>query len=86
MNPEKSPVLQAVYEGWKEGEPWRYDSGLLICEKEESGGVGEDKRERLCRCLGRVVREGRGWLFKIVNVWKAEWEDVEWVRGIYGCD
>lgn len=90
MNPERPPLLEAVYEGWKEGEPWRYDSGLLICEKKgnaavDGGSVSREKEtERLCRCLGRVVREGKGWCFKIMNVWKAEWEDVEWVRGIYG--
>jgi hypothetical protein len=44
----------------------------------ESGGLGrEGKGESVNEILGQVLAE-----VEVLNVWEADWEDVEYVRGI----
>lgn len=44
----------------------------------EGGGLGwEGKGESVHEVLGQVLAE-----VEVLNVWEADWEDVEYVRGI----
>jgi len=67
------PFLNGVYELWKGVELWDYDSSLFL---------GPPNVERMCRCIGRLKREGKGWKFIVLNIWQASWDDVDYVKGI----
>ncbi|KAJ9620192.1 hypothetical protein H2203_007957 [Taxawa tesnikishii (nom. ined.)] len=71
---DRPPHLTGVYEIWKGVDLWDYDSGRFLMAQE--GG-------RLCRCVGKMSREGQGWKLTVLNIWEATWEDVEYAAGIY---
>ena len=68
----KPPYIKAVYEAvlWKSVELFNYDSARLL------------KQGRICRCIGKMKREGKEWIMTVLNIWEATWEDVRWVEGI----
>lgn len=37
----------------------------------------------MCRMIARMKRDGTKWRLEILNVWQADWEDVEHVAEIY---
>ncbi len=67
------PFLNGVYELWKGVELWDYDSSLFLVASNV---------ERMCRCVGRLKREGKGWKFIVLNIWEASWDDIDYVKGI----
>ncbi|KAI9666883.1 MAG: hypothetical protein M1831_001388 [Alyxoria varia] len=70
-HPDRPPYLKASYEGWK---------GVDLYESETSAFL-ENGRYRLCRCLGRMIKE-KGCVLEVVSIWEADWEDIEYVKGI----
>ena len=38
----------------------------------------------LCRCVGKMERSDRKWIFAVLSIRRVDWEDVEYVSGIYG--
>lgn len=74
---DRPPKLNAVYTGWKGAEPWQYDSTLFLRT------IGDESWPP-CRCLGQIRRnmETKEWELAILNIWQADWDDVNYVRGI----
>jgi hypothetical protein len=68
----KPPYIKAVYDAalWKSVELFNYDSARLL------------QQGRICRCMGKVKREGKEWVMTVLNIWEATWEDIRWVEGI----
>ncbi|KAF1995362.1 hypothetical protein P154DRAFT_397022, partial [Amniculicola lignicola CBS 123094] len=68
----KPPYIKAVYDAaiWKPVELFNFDSGLLLQEN------------RMCRCIGKMRRDGKAWELVVLNIWPTTWEDIEWVEGI----
>jgi hypothetical protein len=66
------PYVQGVYDTaiWGSVPLFEYDAGCVLREG------------RLCRCIGRMKREGKDWKLIILNAWEATWDDVRWVEGI----
>jgi len=69
---DKPPHLKGEYDAaiWKQVELYNYDSGRFLAKK------------RMCRCIGKMKREGKNWVLVVFNIWQATWEDIEWVEGI----
>ncbi|KAI9726807.1 MAG: hypothetical protein M1828_000663 [Chrysothrix sp. TS-e1954] len=70
---EHPPHLHGIYQGWKGVELWEYDSRIFL---------GEEGKGRICRCIGRIQRDGRHWMLEVMSIWQASWDDVEYVQGI----
>ncbi|KAF2794531.1 hypothetical protein K505DRAFT_200013, partial [Melanomma pulvis-pyrius CBS 109.77] len=66
------PYINAVYDAalWRSNSQFNYDSRRLLQEM------------AMCRCIGRMKREGKEWNLIILTVWEASWEDITWVEGI----
>lgn len=66
------PYINAVYDAaiWRSNSQFNYDSRRLLQEM------------AMCRCIGRMKREGKEWILVILTVWEASWEDITWVEGI----
>ncbi|PVI02874.1 hypothetical protein DM02DRAFT_612679 [Periconia macrospinosa] len=69
---EKPPHLRGIYSAaiWKDVDLYRYDGGRLLT------------KDRMCRCIGEIKRDGKEWVMTVSNIWEATWEDIEWVEGI----
>ncbi|KAF2434367.1 hypothetical protein EJ08DRAFT_564284, partial [Tothia fuscella] len=74
---DRPPFVQGICECWKASELWEYDCGRFI-----TGAGGELEENKLCRTVGRMRREGKGWRFVVLNIWEATWDDVEYARAI----
>lgn len=37
---------------------------------------------KMCRCIGRMRRDDQQWKLSVLNIWEADWDDVEYVRGV----
>ncbi|KAH0545210.1 hypothetical protein FGG08_000664 [Glutinoglossum americanum] len=70
---DRPPFLNGTYEVFHGVELWERDSGRFLTEE----GKG-----KMCRCLGRMRRDGHGWKLVVLNIWEATWDDVVWVKGI----
>lgn len=68
----KPPYIKGVYDGalWKSVQLFNYDSARLL------------QQGRICRCMGKMQREGKEWVMTVLNIWEATWHDVRWVEGI----
>ncbi|KAF2870307.1 hypothetical protein BDV95DRAFT_496577, partial [Massariosphaeria phaeospora] len=68
----KPPFLKATYDAaiWMSVELYNYDSGRLL----QDG--------RMCRCIGKMKREGNGYVLTVLNIWETTWDDISWVEGI----
>lgn len=68
----KPPYVQGTYAAaiWKSVDLFEFDSSRLL----QAG--------RLCRCMGKMKRNGNEWTMIVLNIWEATWDDVEWVEGI----
>ncbi len=75
---ERPPFLSGTYELWREGGLWEEDSKVF---------VGDEGRGKMCRAVGWLKRdlETRMWKMVVLSIWEADWEDVEWVKGIVGA-
>lgn len=67
------PFMNGVYELWKGVELWDYDSGRFLNPSEQ---------QRMCRCIGKMKRDGKKWKFMVLNIWEATWDDVDYAKGI----
>ena len=67
------PFMNGVYELWKGVELWDYDSSRFLNPSEQ---------QRICRCIGKMKRDGKKWKFVMLNIWEATWDDVDYVKGI----
>jgi hypothetical protein len=68
----KPPYIKAIYDGalWKSIQLFSYDSARLL------------QQGRICRCMGKMKREGKEWVMTVLNIWEATWDDIRWVEGI----
>ncbi|KAK8217534.1 hypothetical protein M8818_001292 [Zalaria obscura] len=71
---DRPPYISGTYELWKGVELWDYDSSRFLVPLE--GG-------RLCRCIGRMRRDGSKWKLTVLHIWEATWEDIDYAAGIY---
>jgi hypothetical protein len=67
-----APYINAVYDAaiWKTDNQFNYDSARLLQEM------------KMCRCIGKMKKDGNEWVLAISSVWEASWEDIDWVEGI----
>ncbi|KAK4984159.1 hypothetical protein LTR66_008589 [Elasticomyces elasticus] len=70
----RPPFLIGVYEVWKGVELWDFDSARFLDSNEDG---------RLCRCIGRMKRDGTNWKLSVLNIWEASWEDIEYAAGLH---
>ncbi|MCJ1387636.1 hypothetical protein MMC18_000479 [Xylographa bjoerkii] len=72
---EKPPFLSGSFVGWKGVDLWDNDSKAFL---------GDTGKGKIARCVGRMKRDetGRGWKMMVLSIWKADWEDVGYVKGI----
>ncbi|KAK4989198.1 hypothetical protein LTR50_003412 [Elasticomyces elasticus] len=70
----RPPFLIGVYEVWKGVELWDFDSARFLDSNEDG---------RLCRCIGRIKRDGTIWKLSVLNIWEASWEDIEYAAGLH---
>ncbi len=75
---ERPPLLSGTYELWRDGGLWEEDSKVF---------VGDEGNGKMCRAVGWLKRdlETRLWKMVVLSVWEADWEDVDWVKGIVGA-
>ncbi|KAH7069901.1 hypothetical protein BKA63DRAFT_519783 [Paraphoma chrysanthemicola] len=68
----KPPYIQATYDAalWNSVQLFDYDSKSLL------------QQGRICRCMGKMKREGKEWVMTVLNIWEAKWDDIKWVEGI----
>ncbi|KAH7074095.1 hypothetical protein FB567DRAFT_536772 [Paraphoma chrysanthemicola] len=68
----KPPYIQASYDAalWRSVQLFDYDSKRLL------------QQGRICRCMGKMKREGKEWVMTVLNIWEATWDDTKWVEGI----
>lgn len=68
----RAPYLKAVYPRsyWKLVPLFDYDSKRLMLPG------------RICRCIGKILREGDELFMIVLNIWEATWDDVQWVAGV----
>ena len=67
------PFMNGVYGLWKGVELWDYDSGRFLNPSEQ---------QRMCRCIGKMKRDGKKWKLVVLNIWEATWDDVDYAQGI----
>lgn len=68
---DHKPFINGVFELWKGCELWDVDSSRFL------------KREKvMCRCIGKMRRDGADWKMTILSIFEVTWDDVEYVRGI----
>ncbi|KAF2181102.1 hypothetical protein K469DRAFT_713978 [Zopfia rhizophila CBS 207.26] len=65
------PYITGCYELWKGVELWDYDSGRFM-----------QREKKMCRCIGKMKREGKKLQFVVLNIWECNWEDIAWVEGV----
>lgn len=70
---QRGPRLKGVYEVWKGSDIWDADSRAFLDAHET---------ERLCRCIARMKKENHEWKLTVMNIWEADWDDIEYVHGI----
>ena len=83
---DKPSSLEGTFELWQQSLLWELDGRAFLGEKTRDGGV-------MCRVVGKMKREveagevgGMKWRLEVLSIWEAEWEDVEFVAGIYDKD
>ena len=37
---------------------------------------------KMCRCLGKMTRQGSKWVFDLVSIWQATLDDIEYVAAV----
>ena len=74
---ERPPYLEGSFELWSQSRLWDLDSKVFL--KPKKGG-------RLCRLIAKMKREESKWRLEVLSIWECEWEDVEYVAGIYQKD
>ena len=69
---EKPPYITAEYDAalWRPVSQFEFDARRLL------------QGMKICRCIGKMKREGNGWRLHIMSIWEATWEDIYWVEGI----
>ncbi|KAK6442592.1 hypothetical protein LTR95_001183 [Oleoguttula sp. CCFEE 5521] len=68
------PHLQGTFDLWDQSTRWELDSRPFL-------SAGPDGM--LARMIARMKRDGTKWRLEILNIWQADWDDVEHVAGIY---
>jgi hypothetical protein len=68
----KPPYINAEYAAsiWAANQLFEYDSRRLM------------RLNSIVRCVGKMKRDGKGWVLTVLNAWEATPEDVRWVEGI----
>ncbi|KAF2200298.1 hypothetical protein GQ43DRAFT_441699 [Delitschia confertaspora ATCC 74209] len=70
---DRPPFMNGVYELWKGVELWNSDSSRFLNSTQE---------KKMCRCIGKMKREGRAWQMTILSIWEASWDDVSYAQGV----
>lgn len=65
---DRPPYLSGIYEHWK---------GVELHERDSGRFLERSHRPLVCRCVGKLNREGTSWKLAILNVWEATLDDVE---------
>ncbi|KAK8233755.1 hypothetical protein HDK90DRAFT_276216 [Phyllosticta capitalensis] len=70
---DRPPYLNATFDTWK---------GTNLYDSDSTVFTAPSSKPRLCRCTGKLRRENVTWRLEILNIWKANMEDAEYVAGI----
>jgi hypothetical protein len=70
---DRPPFLKGVYDLWKGSELWDADSREFL----DIGG-----EPMLCRCVGKMKRDGQGLLLTVYSVRRVSWDDVDHAKAI----
>ena len=70
---DRPPYLKGVYDLWKGSELWDAESREFLDAGSEPV---------LCRCVGKMKRDGKGLLLTVVSVRKASWDAVDHAKAI----
>jgi hypothetical protein len=70
----KPPYIHAEYDAtiWKSVDRHEYDARRFL----QGDGY------KMCRCIGKMKRNGNEWMLTILNIWEAKMDDILWVEGI----
>lgn len=71
---DKPPHLEGAFELGDQSRLWDLDSKPFLSGRLE--GI-------MCRVMAKVTRENSQWRLHILSVWECDWEDVDYVAGIY---
>lgn len=71
---DNPPHLRGIFELWDQSALWELDSRPFL----STGAEGI-----VCRLIARMKRDGTKWRLEILNIWQADWEDVERVAAIH---
>lgn len=74
---DKPPHLEGDFELWSQSRLWDLDGKAFL--NAEGAGV-------MCRAIARMKRDGTKWRMEVLSIWKAGWEDVQAVAGIFSKD
>jgi hypothetical protein len=67
---DKPPFINGTFELWGQSVLWEQDSKLFL--RADAAGM-----------IARMKRDGTKWRLEILSIWQVDWEDVEYVAGIY---
>ena len=70
---DRPPYLKGVYDLWKGSELWDAESREFL----SAGG-----EPVLCRCVGKMKRDGKGLLLTVFSVRRVSWDDVDHAKAI----
>ena len=80
------PHIEGTFELWQQSPLWDLDGRAFLHAKDGQDSV-------MCRLIGRMKKEpepgGFGrikYRLDILSIWEADWEDVDYVAGIYARD
>lgn len=73
---DRPPHLVGTYELWDQSRLWERDSRAFL-------GAGDGAKSVMCRAMARMRRDGTGWQLEVMGIWEADWDDVDFVAGIY---
>lgn len=71
---DKPPFINGTFELWDQSTLWDDDSRPFL-EASASG--------MMCRMIARMKRNSESWRLEILNIWPADWDDVEHAAEIY---
>jgi len=71
---DKPPFINGTFELWDQSTLWDEDSKPFLAAS--SSGM-------LCRMIAKMKRDGASWRLEILNIWQADWDDIEHAADIY---
>lgn len=71
---DKPPFINGTCELWDQSVLWDQDSKPFL---------GASASGMKCRMIAKMKRDGGKWRLEILNIWEADWDDVDHAAAIY---